>query len=222
MAKHGTNTMYHYGKCRCDLCRKAHAEANKLWARKQPKVYKERVLKDYRKNCELCEKEFKVRDKSGMQRYRFCSRECGYKGRVLRGTFSKGHPDLVPKESRGHSEETKAKMREINRANAKRGEANPLWKGGNKTRTRNEMQTWEYREWRQNVFARDNYTCQMCEQHGGALHADHIEKWSDNEELRYAVDNGRTLCVACHYYITFKKKMKPGQRWCNFTAGERG
>jgi len=60
------------------------------------------------------------------------------------------------------------------------------------------------------------------EEYGGVLHADHIERWSENEELRYVVDNGRTLCVPCHYYITFKRKMKPGTRWCGFLARERG
>lgn len=107
-----------------------------------------------------------------------------------------------------------------------RGPKNVNWKGGisklSRTERQNASNTPEYKRWRVSVFERDNYTCQMCEQHGGVLHADHIERWADNEELRYAVDNGRTLCVACHYYITFKKKMKPGQRWCNFTARKTG
>ena len=96
------------------------------------------------------------------------------------------------------------------------------WKGGNSSLRHREMNSGLYKRWRTSVFERDNYTCQTCEQYGGTLHADHIERWADNEELRYDVDNGRTLCVACHYYVTFKKKMKPGQRWCNFVARERG
>lgn len=80
----------------------------------------------------------------------------------------------------------------------------------------------EYKQWRSAVFSRDNYTCQICEQYGGTLHADHIIRWVDSETLRYSVDNGRTLCVPCHYYITFKTKMKPGTQWCNFTAKKAG
>jgi 5-methylcytosine-specific restriction endonuclease McrA len=96
------------------------------------------------------------------------------------------------------------------------------YKGGTGTARHQAMGTLGYKSWRSKVFDRDNYTCQVCEQYGGTLHADHINKWSDNEELRYNVDNGRTLCVPCHYYITFKRKMKPGQRWCNFTAKKEG
>lgn len=96
------------------------------------------------------------------------------------------------------------------------------YNGGSGTKRHQDMGRIEYKQWRDAVFARDNYTCQFCEQYSGVLHADHIQKWSENEELRYSVDNGRTLCVPCHYYITFKRKMKPGMQWCNFTARERG
>jgi hypothetical protein len=102
------------------------------------------------------------------------------------------------------------------------GENHPNWKGGNGSIRHQSMGKLEYRNWRDAVFYRDNYTCQICEQYSGTLHADHIERWADNEELRYTVDNGRTLCVPCHYYITFKRKMKPNQRWCNFTAKKEG
>ena len=48
---------------------------------------------------------------------------------------------------------------------------------------------------------------------GVSFHADHIRPWSEYPELRYTVDNGRTLCMACHYYVTFKKKMPEGMTW---------
>jgi len=38
-------------------------------------------------------------------------------------------------------------------------------------------------------------------------------------DLRYDVNNGRTLCRACHYYITFKRKMPSTSRW-GLTRGE--
>lgn len=56
----------------------------------------------------------------------------------------------------------------------------------------------EYKLWREAVFERDDYTCIWCEQKGGTLNADHIKRFSDFPELRFAIDNGRTLCYNCH------------------------
>lgn len=56
----------------------------------------------------------------------------------------------------------------------------------------------EYKRWRKAVFERDNYTCQMCGKRGEYLQADHIMPWALFPELRYDVDNGRTLCIPCH------------------------
>lgn len=63
------------------------------------------------------------------------------------------------------------------------------------------------------VFKRDNYTCQMCDEYGGDLQVDHIKSWAKHPELRFEMDNCRTLCMACHYYITFKRKMPKGIVW---------
>ena len=63
------------------------------------------------------------------------------------------------------------------------------------------------------VFERDNYTCQVCDQEGGNLQVDHIKKWSEYPELRFKMTNCRTLCMACHYYVTFKRKMPEGIVW---------
>ena len=56
----------------------------------------------------------------------------------------------------------------------------------------------EYRLWREAVFERDNWTCVKCDTRGGELHADHIRSWRNFPELRYAIDNGRTMCPDCH------------------------
>ncbi len=55
------------------------------------------------------------------------------------------------------------------------------------------------KEWRRQVFERDNWTCQLCgTRAGGELNADHIvPKWADLR-LVFAVSNGRTLCRSCH------------------------
>lgn len=176
------------------------------------------------KNCEECMELFTYKpsvEKKGHAR--FCSTTCQ---RVWQSNTKKG------KKPYKMTEKTIEKMRLVKLGVPNpskgvprphlRGVNNPRWKGGaNSPREQAKGQV-EYKSWRTAVFKRDNYTCQVCEQYGGVLHADHIERWSENEELRYVVDNGRTLCVPCHYYITFKRKMKPGTRWCGFLARERG
>ena len=72
------------------------------------------------------------------------------------------------------------------------------WRGGITNETQKGRKLAIYRIWRIAVFTRDDYTCQECGQHGGILNADHIKPWSLFPELRYAIDNGRTLCIDCH------------------------
>ena len=55
----------------------------------------------------------------------------------------------------------------------------------------------EYKLWRMAVFQRDGYTCRMCGSQT-QLEADHIKPWAKHPELRFDIDNGRTLCRPCH------------------------
>jgi hypothetical protein len=55
-----------------------------------------------------------------------------------------------------------------------------------------------YRIWRKSVFERDGYACVECGQVGGRLNADHIKPWSLFPELRFEIENGRTMCEPCH------------------------
>lgn len=104
-----------------------------------------------------------------------------------------------------------------------RGDKNPNWKGGtSRTERQVMMGRIEYIQWRNAVFIRDNFTCQVCNQYAGYLHADHIQSWAEYEDLRFEVSNGRTLCVPCHYYVTFKKKMPVGSLWCNYRLTRKG
>lgn len=58
--------------------------------------------------------------------------------------------------------------------------------------------SFEYKLWRESVFERDNYTCVECGTRGGELNADHIKPFAYYHKLRFDINNGRTLCVACH------------------------
>lgn len=91
---------------------------------------------------------------------------------------------------------------------AKRGEQSHFWKGGITPIHKKIRTSREYREWRESVFCRDNYTCVLCGKKGGNIQADHIKPFSLYPELRLMIDNGRTMCIDCHKSTeTFGGKM---------------
>ena len=79
-----------------------------------------------------------------------------------------------------------------------RGSQSPHWKGGITPENKVARGSLQCRMWRRRVFKRDNYTCQICGNRGGELHADHIKPFSLHPELRWELTNGRTLCITCH------------------------
>ena len=82
------------------------------------------------------------------------------------------------------------------------GENNINWKGGITPINMKIRHSFEINQWRKSVFKRDNYTCQGCKQHGGWLEADHIKPFAKFPELRFDINNGRTLCKPCHSKVT--------------------
>jgi len=92
------------------------------------------------------------------------------------------------------------------------GEKNINWKGGISTESRKERKIFEWL--RKEVLKRDDYTCQICWKRGGILHVDHIQRWSDFKNLRFKMENCRTLCQICHYKITFKRPISnESKKW---------
>jgi 5-methylcytosine-specific restriction endonuclease McrA len=112
---------------------------------------------------------------------------------------------------RRHSLETRRKLSELHTGipNFKiRGENHPQWRGGITSVNHKIRTSGKYRRWRVKILERDGYKCQLCPKIGGELHVDHIKSFTFYPELRFEVDNGRTLCAKCHRNTeTYGKKI---------------
>ena len=81
-----------------------------------------------------------------------------------------------------------------------KGKNHPNWNPNKTDEERQDDRKYlEYKIWRNNVFKRDNYTCQCCgDNKGGNLNAHHKDAYSWCKERRLDVSNGITLCDNCH------------------------
>ena len=145
-----------------------------------------------------------------------CKRKIGEgnKGKIL----SKELRKRISEWNKGkiRSKEQKEKL-----SKAFKGKGNPNWKGGLTPLNENIKHCFEYRQWRSDVFTRDNFTCQECgDNKGGNLEAHHKKSFSsilqyyeittleealECEEL-FNINNGITLCRKCHKEL--HKKLK--------------
>ncbi len=78
------------------------------------------------------------------------------------------------------------------------GEKHHNWQGGKTLKNAKIRNSIEMKNWRRAIFERDDYICRICNKRGGRLIADHIKPFSLFPKLRLDIDNGRTLCHACH------------------------
>jgi hypothetical protein len=92
------------------------------------------------------------------------------------------------------------------------GENNPRWKGGITKLQEKLRKIKEYKKWRESIFKRDDWTCQMCEKRGVYLEAHHLVEFNRiikihnittlnlarNCEDLWKKSNGLTLCRKCH------------------------
>ena len=86
------------------------------------------------------------------------------------------------------------------------GHKHPNWKGGITPLRTKIWKSQNYVEWRNSVFKRDNFTCQLCYNNRCNLHSHHIKKFNKYPLLRFDVNNGITLCIPCHAKIRCKEE----------------
>jgi len=167
------------------------------------------------KNCKICNTEFtRPKGYSNIQwnNKKFCTNKCSvkdlhtkqigtkhteeHKRKISVSNTGKKRPktqEHIDKIKVGFSKEMRKKI-----SDSKKKENNPNWKGGISPVNALIRMSAEYRLWREAVFTRDNWTCIWCGVRGGKLNADHIKPFAHYPELRFAIDNGRTLCIDCH------------------------
>ncbi len=186
----------HGEKCSCYRCKPAKKENHPLWKggitelneqkRKLCRICGElKETKGIRycnkcriKECPICKKRFLIKPKAGKIQ-KFCSRKCA-------GIDN----------SRNFNDEKKEIL--IKRNHLHRGEKSFNWRGGITPKHRLIRSSIENRFWVEGNLARDNRTCQRCKLKGGKLCVHHIQNFAQYPELRFAIDNGITLCRDCH------------------------
>lgn len=85
------------------------------------------------------------------------------------------------------------------------------WKPKTVSKAKDRLERLKFRnEIQRLVLERDSYTCQFCHNKGGKLQVDHIQSWAEYVELRFDINNCRTLCMACHYKVTFGRELPEG------------
>lgn len=120
-------------------------------------------------------------------------------GIVPKTVFKKGEP---PHNKGKKAPWTSERNKDMNRE--KSGNKHWNWKGGVTPINHAIRNSFEYKLWRTAVFERDDYTCIECGEIG-YVEADHIKPFAHYPELRFAIDNGRTLCKSCHKKIGWNK-----------------
>ena len=161
------------------------------------------------KICETCRKEFVVPVKGkARQRRRFCSIKCNTAGGSKKGQhnsisteFKKG--GVPPHKGKKLRPEAIENIRIAHLLSKKgKGKNHYNWKGGITPENEKIRKSVAYRDWRQDVFRRDNWTCVITgcgyRSRGSQHHdirADHIKPFHLFPELRLVVSNGRTLCI---------------------------
>jgi len=133
------------------------------------------------------------------------------KGKTNHGMFKKGHKGYKSNLGKKFSVEQRRNM-SLAATGKHLGKNNWNWKGGISKIDKLIRCMIEYKQWRSDVFQRDNWTCQTCQRRGGYITAHHIKaktKIIKENKIKTVLDarkclelwdinNGITLCDECH------------------------
>lgn len=150
--------------------------------------------------CEICGKSFESSNHTNANR--FCSRECYNKQHSLQEKIRTCPTCGKTFEAKTITDKFCSKECYNKNRHMPSGQNHWNWQGGISL-LNDHRDSAEYKKWRLQVYERDNFCCTQC---GSKikLNAHHIKPWKSYPELRYALDNGITLCEKCH--IEYHKK----------------
>lgn len=125
--------------------------------------------------------------------------------RVGVSKFRRGNPSQYRNYSKSGwkmPEKAKDKIRQ-----SQIGDKNNNWKGGVTKEEHVLRLTSPYKNWKLQVFKRDNFTCQECGMKNKNLECHHIKSFAEYPKLRMDIDNAISLCKKCHLKTKTREKM---------------
>lgn len=177
-----------------------HGSEHPMWSGERKKIV-----------CRFCKKKLEIRP--NLEQI-YCSNECRHKGHslVLTGRKLPVYKLKKKKKCEVCKIELKSNKKTARVCNPCKG----LFyaKGKDKTKIQNKIRSSKkYKDWRNEVFKIDDYTCQHCGKRGGKLQADHypyplsilikLEKIKTQKDayknnVIWRTEIARTLCIDCH------------------------
>ena len=177
------------------------------------------------KKCLYCNTDYTTTD----IRQKFCSRECFLKSRIGHDVSRETREKIrLANKGRKMSDDDKEKMskaklgkrgsecntfgktwkvakEKLKNYGKNKGAKSHLWKGGKTPYLKKLRNSSKWRQWREAVFERDNYTCLSCGKRGCEIHPHHIDSFINFPKYRFDISNGVTLCKICHYALHTKQ-----------------
>ena len=127
--------------------------------------------------CPICGKEFRAIKDCKNRKQIYCSKECWSK-RATIINYCKYCGSEIKTNIKRNKVYCNIKCRNLDYRNTHKGELSHFWCGGKTKASKLRKTSAEYKEWRDSVFKRDNYTCQKCGKNKCVLEAHHIKEQS--------------------------------------------
>lgn len=139
--------------------------------------------------------------------------QSGEKHHMFGKHLSEEHKRKIGDGNRGKIMAEEARKKVSDSLRGKYGELARNWKGGRVSLKHQIRESFEYKQWRDDIYTRDDFTCQECGKRGVEIHAHHYPNsfsqiLEDNRIITHEqalvceefwnIDNGITMCKECH------------------------